>query len=354
MKSILITGGAGFAGSNLAIRFKEHFPNCRVAALDNLKRRGSELSLSRLKKAGIEFSHGDVRIKEDLLELGAFELVIDCSAEPSVLAGRNGSPEYVVQTNLVGTINCLETARIHGSKIVFLSTSRVYPVDPINALSYREDETRFVINSKQQTVGASEYGISENFPLEGVRSIYGASKLCSELLLTEYMDVYGLKGVVNRCGVLTGPWQMGKIDQGVVVLWIAKHLFEKELSYIGYGGTGKQVRDMLHIDDLFQLLLLQVKNIDEYSGQVYNVGGGQEVSVSLRELTELCQRSTGKKIKITQVKENRPSDLISYISDRRKITEKCGWKPKIGPEQIVEEISTWIRNNRVALEPILA
>jgi len=354
MKRILITGGAGFAGSNLAIRFKQHLANTTIVCFDNLKRRGSELSLPRLKAAGIEFVHGDVRVKGDIMEVGPVDLVVDCAAEPSVLAGLGGSPAYVIDTNFSGTINCLELARTQGAKLVFLSTSRVYPVAPINGLNYEETETRFEMPADQLIVGASEHGIAESFPLDGARSLYGASKLASEFFIQEYIDSYGLEAIINRCGVLTGPWQMGKIDQGVTVLWIAKHLFEKELAYIGYGGTGKQVRDILHIDDLFELLLLQLKDIKRFNGQIFNVGGGREVSVSLQELTKLCQFATGRSIKIDSQLENRPNDLISYITDIRRVSAATGWRPQHSVEQIVTEIARWISDNRVALAPILA
>ena len=354
MKRILITGGAGFAGSNLAIEFARNFSGVSIVALDNLKRRGSELNLSRLREYGVEFAHGDVRIRDDILALGAVDLIIDCSAEPSVMAGREGSPEYVIQTNLGGTINCLEAARLHGADLVFLSTSRVYPIQSINLLDYRETETRFELLPEQETRGASEYGISEDFPLDGVRSLYGTTKLSSELLIQEYIDTYGIRAITNRCGVLTGPWQMGKVDQGVVVLWVAKHLFEKSLSYIGYGGSGKQVRDVLHISDLFSLLETQLRDLDRFNGNTFNVGGGREVSTSLLELTDLCRESTGKTIRIDRTPESRPGDLISYVTDYRKIASAANWAPSHSAPSIVEGITRWITDNKDALEPILS
>ena len=129
---LLITGGAGFVGSNLALDFKKNNPETHIIALDNLKRRGSELNLPRLKEDGIEFIHGDIRNKEDLEGTGKADLIIECSAEPSVMAGYNSSPEYLINTNLLGTVNCLEYARKCDADVVFLSTSRVYPVRTIN------------------------------------------------------------------------------------------------------------------------------------------------------------------------------------------------------------------------------
>lgn len=354
MRKILITGGAGFVGSNLALRLKARFSGASVLAFDNLKRRGSELSLDRLRQHGVQHVHGDVRVKSDLFDLGDFDLILDCAAEPSVLAGVNGSPEYVIQTNLAGTIHCLELARACGANVLFLSTSRVYPVRPINDLNYTEEETRFRLSQSQKVPGASERGIAEEFPLAGARSVYGATKLCSELLLHEYIEAYKIKGIINRCGVLTGPWQMGKVDQGVIVLWVAKHIYGKPLSYIGFGGTGKQVRDILHVQDLFDLISMQLDRFDALNGETFNVGGGSAVSLSLLELTKLCQKAAGRTISIESSRENRPNDLISYVTDHSKVTAATGWRPKIGSEEIIGEIAAWIRDHKKILEPILS
>jgi CDP-paratose 2-epimerase len=353
MKHILVTGGAGFAGSNLAVDLKLHNPTARVTAFDNLKRRGSELVLPRLREHGVEFFHGDVRIKEDLLAVGPVDLVVDCAAEPSVLAGRHGGPEYVVSTNLIGTVNCLEVCRTHGAAVVFLSTSRVYPIGPLNDIAYAETETRFELTSPQEMQGVSQEGVSERFPIEGVRSLYGATKLASELLLHEYRALYGIRGFVNRCGVLTGPWQMGKVDQGVVVLWAARHIFGGELAYLGYGGSGKQVRDILHIRDLSELLRLQIANLDTIDGETFNVGGGRQVSVSLRELTELCQRIAGTTIPVRGVPEGREGDVRIYLTDASRVRALLNWAPRYSVEDILQEIVEWIRGHHDQLEAVL-
>ncbi|MBI1317373.1 MAG: NAD-dependent epimerase/dehydratase family protein [Candidatus Hydrogenedens sp.] len=353
MKNILVTGGAGFVGSHLAIGFKAAYPDARVVALDNLKRRGSELLLNRLRGHGVEFLHGDIRQPDDLEAAGAVDLLLECSAEPSVLAGYGGSPRYVIDTNLSGTVNCLELARTRGADVVFLSTSRVYPIAAISELRLRETDTRFELEAEQPVSGVSAAGISEAFPLEGTRSLYGATKLCSEHLFAEYQAMYGLRGVTNRCGVLTGPWQMGKADQGVVVLWAARHHYGGALKYIGYGGTGKQVRDILHIDDLLALLLTQVQHLDKHTGKIYNVGGGRDVSVSLQELTALCQAATGKRIDIAGEPENRTADVPIYITDNARVTAATGWKPERAPEQVLDDIARWIRDHEDALRPVL-
>ena len=350
---LLITGGAGFVGSSLAISLKTNYPHYEIYALDNLKRRGSELSLARLKAAGINFLHGDIRNKEDFDALPAVDVVIEASAEPSVLAGLDGTPDYLINTNLFGTVNCLNYALKYKASFIFLSTSRVYPIKTIETLNFEEAETRFVLTDNQPVPGVSSRGIAEDFPLTGARSLYGTTKLASELIIQEYNEFYGLKTVIDRCGVITGPWQMGKVDQGVMVLWIAKHYFEQQLAYIGYGGTGKQTRDMLHIADLYHLIDWQLHNLDTANGEVLNAGGGNESSASLQELTKICQEITGKTISIKAVTENRAADIRLYITDNTRVTQLTGWKPKLGIREIVTDIHAWLNENRAALEPIL-
>jgi CDP-paratose 2-epimerase len=350
---ILITGGAGFVGSNLALKLKTDYPEATITCLDNLKRRGSELSIPRLKAKGINFVHGDIRNKEDLV-FEKVDLLIECSAEPSVLAGINSSPDYLINTNLTGTINCLEVAREHKAAVLFLSTSRIYPISYINNLAYKETDTRFEILNEQNIPGASSKGIAETLPLDQPRSLYGATKLASELIITEYLDTYGLTGVIDRCGVITGPWQMGKVDQGVFVLWVAKHYFNQQLSYIGYGGEGKQVRDFIHIDDLYKSIKHQLENIEDYNGQTFNIGGGVENSVSLQELTKLCQEITGNTIPIESISEDRPADLRFFITDSTKFLEKSGLSWDKDARQTVLDIYQWIKDNEADLKPILS
>ena len=178
LKEIVITGGSGFVGSSIAVRLKRDLEGVSVYAFDNLMRRGSELNLSRLEKAGVEFMHGDIRCQEDLARLPSFDLLIDCSAEPSVHAGASGSPTTVLNTNLTGSLNCFETARQQNAAILFLSSSRVYPIEPLNALAHREGETRFVLLDEQQPSGCSAEGVTEDFPLTGARSFLRSDQAC--------------------------------------------------------------------------------------------------------------------------------------------------------------------------------
>ena len=201
------------------------------------------------------------------------------------MSGVDGDTGYLVHTNLTGAYNCLELARRDGAFVVFLSTSRVYPVAPQVELGLEEAETRFEIAAEQAVRGVSPRGISEDFPLEGARTLYGATKLAAELLIEEYREGLGVPAVIDRCGVIAGPWQMGKVDQGVFTHWMLAHHFRNPLSYIGFGGHGKQVRDLLHVEDLVDLVERQLLDPEAWDGRTVNVGGGRECSLSLRETT---------------------------------------------------------------------
>jgi CDP-paratose 2-epimerase len=165
--------------------------------------------------------------------------------------------------------------------------------------------------------------------------------------------MYGLRAVINRCGVLAGPWQMGKVDQGFIVLWMARHVYGGALAYSGFGGEGLQVRDILHVDDLYDLLSLQSLQLDQHSGAVYNVAGGTDHSISLRELTGLCQRMTGKFLQIGQAAETRPADVPYFVGDSRFVRASTGWRPRRGLEALLEDIHRWLVDQRNQLEPIL-
>jgi CDP-paratose 2-epimerase len=337
----------------LAVGLARRHSGWDVVALDNLRRRGSELNLRRLAEAGVRFQHGDVRDADDLLAVGEVDALVECSAEPSVLAGVDGSPDYVVQTNLVGAYNCLELARRSQAQFIFLSTSRVYPVASLQALDYREAETRLVLADEQPISGASSHGIAETFPLDGARTLYGATKLSGELLVAEYAAAYGLVAVVNRCGVVAGPWQMGKVDQGVFTYWMLAHHFRRPLEYIGFGGAGKQVRDLLHVEDLLDLVEMQLSEPDRWAGACVNVGGGLGCSLSLHETTELCRHITGRRLDIQASSEPRPGDVPIYISDCARLHAMSDWRPRRGPAEILGDIHSWIVEHESALSTAL-
>ena len=350
---IIVTGGAGFVGSTLCLQLKTKYPNYEIVAFDNLKRRGSELNLIDFQKNAIAFIHGDIRNSEDLQSLGSFDVLIEASAEPSVTAGLDSDPTYVINNNLYGSINCFNACVKNKAKLIFLSTSRVYPIETIENAMYTERQAKFLFTDNQNITGISSKGISEELSLEGARSFYGTTKLSSELFIHEYAEFYGLKAAVTRFGVIAGPRQMGKTDQGVVTLWMAKHYWKQSLKYIGYGGKGKQVRDLLHVDDLVELIDYQIHDIEKFIGKVYNVGGGLQNSASLQEMTAICEKITGNSIQIDEVAETRTADLRIFITDNSKIEKEIGWKPKKSVEDIFKDIYLWIKENEKQLESIL-
>ncbi len=353
---ILITGGAGFVGSSLALKLKEEFPAAEILAFDNLRRRGSEINIERFKQHGIKFLHGDIRSAHDFDDLRSqnFDLLIEASAEPSVLAGLDGSPNYLMETNLFGTFNCLEFAQKHVGFTIFLSTSRVYSLAPLKNMGLTEKETRFALDQHQTITGCSEHGVSESFPVDQARSLYGMTKLASEYMLQEYVYSFGMKGVINRCGVIVGPGQFGKVDQGVFTMWMANHFYGRPLKYIGFDGCGKQVRDLLHPDDLFDAIKIQFNASNAVSGRTYNLGGGLPVSTSLFELTQLCQNITGASVAIEKIPQTTSVDIPVYISDCRKFGQEFGWAPSRTPKKIMTDIHDWLVKNRETLRPIFA
>jgi len=354
-QTILVTGGAGFIGSRVARFLAASVPEARVVAMDNLRRRGSELNLHALAAERVAFVHGDVRIADDFPPPpppGRVALIVDCSADPSVHAGTTGGSRFVVDTNLGGTLNCLELARQHRADLVFLSTSRVYPIRPLNEIAVDETPTRFALSSRQAAQGVSPEGVAEDFDLVGVRSLYGATKLASELLIAEYAAQYGLRCVINRCGVITGPGQFGQVDQGVFALWMARHVFGDAATYRGWGGMGKQLRDLLHVDDLCQLLAAQLARWDVVAGRTYNVGGGNAVSLSLHECTSLCREITGREIPIASDPDTSPLDVRAYVTDGRQVTADTGWTPRTSARDTLVQIHRWLHDDADRLRPI--
>ena len=347
---VLVTGGAGFVGANVAVALATRHPEWQLVAFDNLRRRGSELNLGRLHEAGVDFVHGDIREPGDLEQVQEIGALVECSAEPSALAGLDGGLDYLVRTNLVGAFNCLELARRRDAAVVFLSTSRVYPVAALSAVALDETDTRFELREDQSLEGVSALGIRETFPLEGARTPYGATKLAAELLIAEYAESFGLRAVIDRCGVVAGPWQMGRVDQGVFTYWLLAHYFGKPLRYIGFGGAGKQVRDLLHIDDLVDLVDDQLARPDHWRGIVVNVGGGRSCSLSLQEATELCRVITGNEVDVSPAREDRRGDVPVYISDCTRLFGPTAWRPSRDARAILADTLAWARAHEAAVK----
>jgi CDP-paratose 2-epimerase len=187
--------------------------------------------------------------------------------------------------------------------------------------------------------------VAETFGLDGARTLYGATKLAAELLIAEYAQTWGLATTINRCGVVAGPWQMGKVDQGVFTHWMLSYYLGRDLTYIGYGGTGKQVRDLLHVDDLADLVDRQLADPNHWAGRTFNVGGGVSGSLSLREASTLCREITGREVATVGVPDGRPGDVRIYLSDCSALFGHSDWRPQHGPRDILQDVFSWIDQN---------
>lgn len=348
---IIVTGGCGFVGFNLACSLKEagHDP----VVFDNLVRRGSEINVPRLLAMGIPFIHGDIRNPEDFAGLpDTARCLLECSAQPSVVSGY-ANPLYDFTTNVTGVMNCLEFCRARGMGMIFLSSSRVYPANKINALPMVETPTRWdwdgTANAQSLPRGFHPvHGIDAHFDLDGpTKTLYGASKAAADFFCQEYADAFGLPIVVDRCGVIAGKGQFGVVGQGWLTFWAMCCLFDRPLTYFGH--KGKQVRDILFIEDLCALVHLQLKHLESLSGRVWNVGGGRSGSLSLLEATALMERLLGKRMETTYSDEPRKGDVIIYISDNREIARDLGWQPQVALEQGAETIVRWVSDNSSAL-----
>ena len=170
--------------------------------------------------------------------------------------------------------------------------------------------------------------------------------------MQEFAVNYDVQPIILRCSVIAGPGQFGKVDQGVFTLWIANHYFRQPLQYTGFDGRGRQVRDLLHIDDLCGLILQSLERQDLYTGKVFNVGGGLKNSVSLREMTGICQAITGNRVPIGSVSETSKVDVPLFISDCSRICSELTWRPKHCVETIVRDTVQWIADNEADLKPI--
>ena len=352
---ILVTGGCGFNGAQLAVHLRGR--GHHVVAMDNLARRGSELNLPRFKRHGVEFIHGDVRNQEDFAALPqGIDLICDASAHPSVVTGY-ANPLFDIMNNALGLINVLEFARHHGCPVIFWSSSRVYSADRINAIPRREEATRLVWckenirsqSSNRRVPGFDpDYGFSEEFSIDGgQRSIYGLSKVMADLACQEYAHAFGVKTVVNRFGVIAGEGQFGKSEQGWVTWWAVAFHFGLPLRYIGWGG--KQVRDILFIEDVCRLLEAEMEHLDRIAGEVFNVGGGTERSLSLLEATALLREKYGREVPITIEEQPRKADQCIYISDNRKVERVLGWRPRVGIKEGYDRIIAWVREQEAEL-----
>ncbi len=330
----------------------------QVTVMDNLVRRGSETNVARLRKLGINFVHGDIRNREDFRGLpGRVDCVIECSAQPSVVSGYT-NPILDFRTNVEGALNCLEFCAQGSAGMIFLSSSRVYPAIKINSLPRVELATRWDWDQQAPRElfppGADPvWGISAGFSTDGpTKTIYGATKAAADYLCQEYADAFNAPVIVNRCGVIAGEGQFGVENQGWLTYWAICCCLGRRINFFGH--NGKQVRDILFIEDLCRLVELQLVRLFEsrraqpceFLGDVWNVGGGRENSLSLIEATDLMQRLFEKEAPVTYKDKARRGDMVIYITDNRPVSQQMEWSPQVALETGVERIVRWVKDNR--------
>ncbi len=350
---LLITGACGFVGSTLARALLETAPGLEIVGLDNFIRPGSETNRSGLKALGVKLLHGDIRQASDLEAVGPVDFVIDAAANPSVLAGVDGktSSRQLIEHNLSGTVNMLEYCKAHRAGFVLLSTSRVYSIPPLAQLRVvAENGACMPDTASPLPAGLTARGVSEAFSTAAPVSLYGATKLTSEVLALEYGETFGFPVYVNRCGVLAGAGQFGRPDQGIFAYWLNSYLRRRPLKYIGFGGHGHQVRDCLHPRDLAPLLLQQFRATPVDTDQrTINCAGGAASARSLHQLSAWCAERFGKHT-VSSDSTPRPFDIPWIVLDSAKAAELWKWMPTTPVESILEEIAAHAEANPNWLE----
>ena len=343
---VLIPGGCGFIGSSIAIYLKNNIKNCEVITIDNLSRNTSFLNQKKLIKNGIK------NIKLDISKNNFFSkfknkkkinLIIDCCAEPSVEISKT-KPELVFNSNLKSTLNLLEIAKKNKSKIIYLSTSRVYSIKKINSVFEK-------INFKKKL--PKKIKINEKFSVNSPITLYGFTKLSSEILIKEYSYLYKIKYIINRCGVISGNGQFGRQDQGFLSMWLWRHINKIPIYYQGFGGYGNQIRDVLDIDDLCALIKEQILNLNKLNNFTFNVGGGLKNAISLKELTNYSIQISSTKTLIKKKLKTSNYDLRYYVTDNKKIYSKYEWRVKSSISQIISKTYKSLLENKDDLLKIL-
>ena len=340
-KKILVTGGCGFIGTNLCVYLKKkHY---LVYSLDNLSRKGSIYNFKLLSDLKIKNFKFDIFNFKKVNSLPKFDLIIDCCAEAAVEVSRKDI-DRVVNTNLIGTLNILKKAKKDNSKIIFLSSSRVNSIKTISKMFQNHDFKNQLKIKKT---------INENFDTNSPKSIYGLTKHVSEMFIEEFAFAFNLKYIINRLGVVSGPLQFGKQDQGFVSLWIWRHITKKKLKYIGFGGFGNQVRDILHINDLCEIIEIQIKSLNTIFNKTFTIGGSLKNSISLKKLTLICQKITNNKIKFSRVKKTSIYDLPYFVSSNKFVSRVYKWKPKRNIYDIINDTHNWLESQKKIIKKFM-
>jgi CDP-paratose 2-epimerase len=331
---ILITGGLGFIGVNSALEF--YNSGYEIHILDNLSRKGNiDNYLLLKKKIKFNFFNKDIRNFFDIdliFKENKFDVVLHLAAQVAVtFSVRNPREDFEI--NATGTFNILECLRNYSKETILLysSTNKVYG-------NY---ESEILEREKRYEYNKHNFSISENQNLD-FHSPYGCSKGIADQYVRDYHRIYGLKTVVLRQSCIYGPNQFGIEDQGWVSWFSIASIFDKKFTIYG---DGKQVRDVLHVYDLIELYKKCITDIEKCNGEIFNVGGGIENSLSLLELIDIIENKLNKVINFS-IDDWRPGDQKIYISDISKIKKHIGWEPSLKKEVGVEMMIDWIQINK--------
>lgn len=338
---ILITGVCGFVGSTLAECLLDRMEDIRVTGIDNLMRPGAETNRVRIERLGVEFIHGDLRSASDIAHLPHCDWVIDAAADPSVLAGLSGgaSSRRLFEHHVIAVGNVLEYCREHKAGLLLLSTSRVYSIPALVTLPLRVDHQAFAIDpAASLPPGLTTDGIGVGFSTAAPVSVYGATKLASEVMALEFGDAFDFPVWITRCGVLAGAGQFGTPAQGIFAYWINAHLRRQPLRYIGFDGTGHQTRDAFHPHDLASLLVAQMQTTRIAGQRVYTAGGGPANTMSLAQLTKWCDDRFGTHVPAIDPAP-RMYDIPWVVMDNSEATRDFSWRIEIPVTTILDEIA---------------
>jgi len=337
LSKTLITGGLGFIGSNLSDYLLSKTED-NVIIIDNFSRpnviRNKEwLEQKYRNNFRLKIIKGDIRHIEALKKNMTDVTKIYHLAAQVAVSSSISNPLLDFETNAYGTLNVLECARQLNTdpSLIFTSTNKVY--GSLEEYEIIEEETRYDFEKLK-------HGISETIPLDPF-SPYGCSKYCADSYVKDYQRIYGLKTLIFRMSCIYGSRQFGTEDQGWVAHFIISSILNKELTIYG---NGKQVRDILFIDDLINAFQLALNHIDQIKGQVYNMGGGPKNTISLLELIETLERLVIRKIEC-KFRDWRPGDQRVYYSNIQKAKRDFNWEPQITREIGIQKLFNWVQTN---------
>lgn len=336
-KSVLVIGGAGFIGVNAAFYYLSK--GCKVVIFDNFSRKGSRRNLEWLEenfKENVYFVKGEIKENSAVLEklIGDANLIIHLAAQVAVTSSVE-DPREDFEINALGTFNILEAVRKSGNNPIFIysSTNKVY--GELKDLEIVEEKTRYRFKNLQN-------GVSEKKSLD-FHSPYGCSKGCADQYVRDYARIYGLNTIVFRQSCIYGPHQFGVEDQGWVAWFIIALTLGKKITIYG---NGKQVRDLLFVEDLIKAYDLAAKNIKKTKGQIYNIGGGPKNTISIWfDFEPILEKLFKRKIE-PNFSDWRPGDQPIYVSDISKAKKDFGWEPKIGVKEGIKKLYEWVSKSQ--------